>query len=242
MVSLEKNEDGVYRLKTPFSNLEIGVIAKSANRVDYTLESEAVRRSEKELIRGFTGIETKNIVGLNQLHGDGMFMLHEEPSRDTLVYGEADGFITRLTGTCLLIRTADCVPVFSYDRRKRVLGAVHSGWRGTRLSIARKLVSEMKNRWGSEYRDVYLFILPSIGPDSYTVGKDVADLFPYDIIEKNGMLYLNLWQNIERSVREEGVPADNIFSAEVCTLLSNIEFFSHRGGDAGRNLNFGFLT
>jgi YfiH family protein len=242
MVSIEKNGDGVYRIKTPFSGLAIGVVSKPANRVDYALKPEIIRRCEKELIRGFTGIETKNIVGLNQLHGDDIFILNEEPSRDTLIYGEADGFITRLAGTCLIIRTADCVPVFAYDPRKRVLGAVHSGWRGTKLAIARKLVREMKNRWGSEYRDVYLYILPSIGPESYTVGRDVADFFPDDIAEKNGKLYLDLWQNIERSVREEGVPADNIFRAGMCTLKSNDEFFSHRGGDTGRNLNFGFLT
>ncbi len=241
MVSLEKNDDGVYRLKTPFSGLEIGVIAKSANTVDYTLGSEIVRHHEKELIRKLTGIETKNIVGLNQLHGDDIYILNEEPSRDTLIYGDADGFLTRLVGTCPVIRTADCVPVFAYDPRKQVLGAVHSGWRGTRLSIARKLIREMKNLWGSEYRDVHLYILPSIGPESYIVGKDVADLFPDDIAEKKKIFYLNLWQNIERSVREEGIPAGNIFCAEICTLKSNHEFFSHRGGDTGRNLNFGFL-
>lgn len=242
MVSLSKNDDGVYRLQTPFPSLSIGVIAKSANTVDYALKSEAIRSREKELIRGITGIETKNIVGLNQLHGDDIFMLHEAPARDTLIYGEADGFLTRLACTCLIIRTADCVPVFAYDPHTGALGAVHSGWRGTRLSIARKLVREMKNRLGSDYRDVHLYILPSIGPESYTVGRDVADLFPEDITEKNGMLYLNLWQNIERSLREEGVPAGNIFRTDVCTLASNDDFFSHRGGDTGRNLNFGYIT
>jgi YfiH family protein len=242
MVSLVKNNDGVYRLQTPFSNLTIGVIAKSANAVDYAMDSEVIRGREKELIQGFTGIETKNILSLNQLHGDAIYVIHETPMHDTLVYGEADGFLTRLTAICLIIRTADCVPVFAYDPIKRILGAVHSGWRGTRLSITRKLVREMKHRWGSEYRDVHLYILPSIGPESYVVGRDVADLFPDDIIEKGGVLYLNLWQNIERSIREEGVPADNIFCADVCTLDSNDEFFSHRGGDTGRNLNFGFLT
>jgi hypothetical protein len=241
MVSLVKNDDGVYRLQTPFSNLSIGVIAKSANEVDYALESEVIRAREKELIRGCTGIETKNIVALNQLHEDTILIIHETPRHDALVYGEADGFLSRLTGTCLIIRTADCVPVFAYDPLKRVLGAVHSGWRGTRLAIARKLVREMKRRWGSEYRDVHLYILPSIGPESYVVGREVADLFPADVNEIKGKLYLNLWQNIERSVREEGIPADNIFCADVCTLKSNDEFFSHRGGDTGRNLNFGFL-
>ena len=241
MVSLVKNDDGVYRLRTPFKNLAIGVIAKSANPLDYTMESEDIRTHEINLIRKFTGIETKNILALNQLHEDTIFIINETPKHEKLIYGEADGFLTRLTGTCLIIRTADCVPVFAYDPTLRILGAVHSGWRGTHLAIARKLVREMRRRWRSDYRDMHVYILPSIGPKSYVVGRDVANLFPGDTAEKKGMLYLNLWQNIERSIREEGIPVDNIFCADICTLKSNDEFFSHRGGDTGRNLNFGFF-
>lgn len=241
MVSLVKNNDGVYRLRTPFSNLAIGVIAKSANTVDYTLEPEDIRAREKNLIQRFTGIETKKILVLNQLHEDAIFIIDETPTHEKLIYGEADGFLTRLTGTCLVIRTADCVPVFAYDPVLRILGAVHSGWRGTHCAIARKLVREMNRRRGSEYRNINIYILPSIGPESYMVGTDVADLFPGDIAGKKGKLYLNLWQSIEHSIREEGIPAGNIFCSGLCTVKSNDEFFSHRRGDTGRNLNFGFF-
>jgi YfiH family protein len=241
MVSLDKNIDGVYRIQSSFTDCAIGVIAKSCNILDYTMDPDRVREREKDLLNHATGIEKKNIIALDQMHGDTILIVREGPQTDRLIYGEADGLLTDHPGVCLLIRTADCVPVFAYDPSARVLGAAHSGWRGTRLAIARKLVREMRRLYGSAYDEILVHILPSIGAASYRVGADVADLFPDDITAKNGELYLDLWQNIERSLREEGVPAQNIFNARMCVLEMKDEFYSHRGGDAGRNLNFGFM-
>ncbi len=241
MTTFEKNSTGEYRLHTPFSSLAIGVVAKTANPVDYSASPDTVRAAEKRVLGKLTGLDTKNILALNQLHGDSIIAIHEMPREDILIFGEADGLMTALPGICLVIRTADCVPVFAYDRARHVIGAAHSGWRGTRLAIARNMVRQMKERYGSSPEDIHAYILPSIGPESYTVGRDVADLFPGDITEHNGLLRLSLWRNIERSLRDEGIPDVNIFNAGMCTLVMKDEFFSYRAGDAGRNLNFGFL-
>jgi polyphenol oxidase len=242
MISLEKDNNGVYRLRSPFAGLGIGVVAKSASTVNYSMEPDSVRRSELAMLGGFTGLPETDILSLNQLHGDEILDADAGERGAGPVYGDADGLITRRSGRCLVIRTADCVPVFAYDHVKKVLGAAHSGWRGTRLSIARKLVREMARRGSSSCRDIHVFILPSIGPRSYTVGRDVADLFPGDVTERDGALRLDLWRNIERTLAEEGIPAENIFNARRCTLEESGEFFSHRGGDSGRNLNFGYIN
>ena len=89
---------------------------------------------------------------------------------------------------------------------------------------------------------IYAYILPSIGPESYRVGTDVADFFPEDTIERRGEYYLDLWANIERQVTGEGLPRGNVHNVRVCTLAHRGEFYSYRGKDAGRNLNVGFLA
>ncbi|MBN2158210.1 MAG: laccase domain-containing protein [Spirochaetes bacterium] len=241
MVVFDKNDDEVYRIQSSFDDCMIGVIGKSCNTMDYAIDQNQVRELEKELLCHVTGIEKKKILTLDQLHGDNILIVNEVPQACGLIYGEADGLLTAHSGICLVIRTADCVPVFAYDPSARVMGAVHSGWRGTRLAIARKLVREMHRLYGSSYADIQVHILPSIGPSFYRVGGDVAELFPDDIAAREGGLYLDLWQNIERSLREEGIPQGNIFNGRMCVLEMNNEFFSHRGGDAGRNLNFGFM-
>jgi YfiH family protein len=201
-----------------------------------------VRSAEKAFLSRITGAPSRNILALDQRHGDTILIAERPPAEESLIYGEADGLLTAAPGICLVIRTADCVPVFVYDRERRVLGAVHSGWRGTRLAIAGKLVREMRRLHGSSPRDLSAYILPSIGPESYTVGEDVAGFFPGDITARSGALYLDLWQAVGRALTAEGMSAECIFNARLCTLACREEFFSHRGGDAGRNLNFAVMT
>ena len=44
---------------------------------------------------------------------------------------DVDAVVTDLKGYCLCVSTADCVPVLLYDKEKKVIAAVHAGWRGT---------------------------------------------------------------------------------------------------------------
>lgn len=45
-----------------------------------------------------------------------------------------DAFVTNLPGVAIGVRTADCIPVLLYDPEKRVVAAVHAGWKGTVLA------------------------------------------------------------------------------------------------------------
>ena len=42
-----------------------------------------------------------------------------------------DALVTNTPGICLCIQTADCVPILLFDPVKKVIAAVHAGWRGT---------------------------------------------------------------------------------------------------------------
>ena len=58
-----------------------------------------------------------------------------------------DAFVTNLPGVAIGVRTADCVPVLIYDSVKRVVAAVHAGWKGTVLHISHAAIEAM-NRSG----------------------------------------------------------------------------------------------
>ncbi len=218
-----------------------GTVAKEANTTDYSLDKESIRRAEKALLKSITGIGERNILMLNQVHGDTILQVDKAPDEDRRVLGEGDGMITDVPGICLVVRTADCVPVIAFDARRKVLGAVHSGWRGCRLAIARKLIDTMKDRYVSRPGDIRVFILPSIGPQSYTVNEDVAAFFPDAVSRSNGRIHLDLWKSISASLGDTGIPAENIFTSGICSLEHSARFFSHRNGDTGRNLNYAYI-
>lgn len=53
-----------------------------------------------------------------------------------------DAFVTNMPGVAIGVRTADCIPVLLYDPVKRVVAAVHAGWKGTVLHISQKAIHE----------------------------------------------------------------------------------------------------
>jgi len=221
--------------------ISVGTIGKKNTNVDYNSEFPNIRMQEKKLISHATGIIEQNIIFLNQVHGDTILVSDKTTEPDNLYFGDADAVITGTPGICLVIRTADCVPVFLYDPDKKILGAVHSGWKGCRLNISGKTVRKMQDEFNSTPENISAFILPSIGPDSYSIKDDVAQFFKNDTERKNGRIYLNMWKNIENSLIETGLPKNKIHISGICNHHNDDQFFSYRSGDTGRNLNFGLI-
>ncbi len=49
-----------------------------------------------------------------------------------------DALVTDIPGFCIAVSTADCVPVLVYAPDKKVVAAIHAGWRGTVKQIVAK--------------------------------------------------------------------------------------------------------
>ena len=62
---------------------------------------------------------------------------------------DGDGLVTGQPGMLVGVRTADCVPILLVDRVRRVVSAVHAGWRGTAAGIAGEAVLRMQEKFGT---------------------------------------------------------------------------------------------
>jgi len=226
---------------TPDPSFLLGTVGKSINTIDYSKDLDTIRNSEIELLARILAVKKNNIILLNQIHGD-TIVEFDSPVDGNRIFPDADGMITRAARLCLVIRTADCVPVLAFDAKQKFLGAVHSGWKGCSLKISQKLIRNMKSGFKSNNKDLHIYILPSIGPESYTVNMDVGSLFQNDIKISKDKIYLNLWNNIKKSLIEEGIPESNIHLSGICTFINNSDYFSYRRGDQGRNLNFAMIA
>ncbi len=113
------------------------------------------------------------LVALRQVHSDLIQNIKALPTEPL----KGDALVTAIPGFLLVVQTADCVPILLADTRKRVVAAVHSGWRGTLRRIAAKTVGRMRQEYGCQPSDILAVIGPSIGPCCYEVGREVAREF-----------------------------------------------------------------
>ena len=164
-----------------------------------------------------------------------------------------DAFVTNLPGVAIGVRTADCVPVLLYDPVERVVAAVHAGWKGTVLHISKGALEAMGQEFGSRPANLLAVIGPSIGPDSFQVGEEVADKFkeagfpmdeiwsfrgPGDGTPMSGGHHIDLWKANRWLLEQLGIPAEAIEVVGIDTYTTNALFSARREGvSCGRIIN-----
>lgn len=164
-----------------------------------------------------------------------------------------DAFLTNIPGVAIGVRTADCVPVLLFDPARRVIAAVHAGWKGTVLHISHKALEVMAVKFGTQAADIKAVIGPAIGPDSFQVGLEVAQKFkaagfPMDDIwtfreagdgsPMSGGHHIDLFKANRWLLEQAGVLPDNIQVFDIDTF-TDTDFYSARreGTQCGRNIN-----
>ena len=178
-----------------------------------------------------------------QTHTTNVRVVTDIPTLEELQ--EVDAVVTDLKGYCLCVSTADCVPVLLYDKERKVIAAVHAGWRGTVGRIVEKTIEMMKSHYGTEGEDVIACIGPSISLESFEVGDEVYAAFEeagFDmsrIAKKYAKWHLDLWEANRLQLLAHGVLPEHIEVAGICTYQHHEDFFSARrlGIKSGRILS-----
>jgi len=159
-------------------------------------------------------------------------------------YPGADGLVTTSSDILLTLKVADCVPVFLFDPRKKIIGLIHSGWKGTLENIAPNAIQMMQKN-GAETRDISCYLGPAIGKCCYEVDGEVARKFDDNAKVKidERKWKVGLHEQISLQLVEIGIPAKNIETSMMCTYESP-ECHSYRrdGENAGRMVAFLGLT
>ena len=85
------------------------------------------------------GLRLEDLALPRQVHSDNVLWMNEAGRPEA-----TDAVITDKPGLCVCVKTADYIPVLLYDTRKRVVAAVHAGWRGTVSRIVQKTIKQMQ--------------------------------------------------------------------------------------------------
>ncbi|MEJ5239934.1 MAG: peptidoglycan editing factor PgeF [Anaerolineales bacterium] len=180
-----------------------------------------------------------------QVHGTGVFRA-DAPRPADMPHPKADILLTDRPQVTLLMRFADCVPIFLVDRRHGAIALIHAGWKGTVEGAARVAVQAMQAHYGTRPQDVLAGIGPSIGPDHYEVGADVIEQVRKNfgreadrlLIPHNGSIHFDLWE--ANRLLLESVGVEQIEIAGLCTACDLEHWYSHRA-EKGRTGRFGAI-
>jgi len=170
--------------------------------------------------------EKDELVTLRQVHSDRV-LVAEKPG----CAGEGDAVMTDRPGLLLSIRTADCLPILIADLGKRVVAAVHAGWRGVVLGILPKTVQAMQDRFGSRIDDLRMVAGPGIGACCFEVGPEVAVQFRGFFPERSDLserANVDLFEATCRQLRQLGVEESQIVLSRLCTCSDGSKFHSYR--------------
>lgn len=187
-----------------------------------------------------------------QVHGNKVAVIDDA----SLEREDLDGYDALVTNlpVAIGVRTADCIPILLYDPVRRVVAAIHSGWKGTVQKIIFNAVSVMAARFGSSTSDMLAVVGPGIGFDNFQVGEEVPQFFkeagfPLDLVWRwegvpeagsmKGGHHIDLKSANIWLLENAGLRPSNIQCSNICTY-ADTRFFSARreGYDCGRNINF----
>jgi YfiH family protein len=226
----------------------------SLNLGNYTDDSYEKITRNRQLLAIELGIDLSRIFNAHQVHGVAVKVVDEaltglsEMEKKAALDGY-DALVTNLSGICVTVTTADCVPVLLYDPVKKAVAAIHSGWRSTLHNICQETIFTMHRNYGTRATDLVAVIGPCISKKVYEVGEDLYaefvskefDIDKFFLPKEQGKFFFDIRETVRAQLSEAGVSQMEVSS--YCTYSDENLFFSARrqGLASGRMLSGIFL-
>lgn len=207
----------------------------------YCGDSEENICKNREALCLTLGISNDRLIMPHQVHEtkvaqiDEPFMAQNAAERQEALEG-VDALMTNLSGICIGVSTADCIPVLLYDSERHAVCAIHAGWRGTVKRIVVKAIEAMTAAYGTQPRQLTAQIGPGIHLDSFEVGDEVYEAFKqagFDMpaISKQyptSKWHIDLPECNRLQLIAAGVEPQHINVAPICTFQQAEKYFSAR--------------
>ncbi len=230
---------GFFNRKNGFSK----GIYKSLNCGKGSFDNKKNIKKNIEYVKKKIISKNNNIALLFQIHSSKFYYIKKFPKKKLV----GDGLITNVKNLPLGILTADCAPIFILDIRKKMIAAIHAGWKGAYKNIVTKILKKLI-KLGSKKKDIVAVIGPCIGQLNYEVGKEFKDKFTNknkkNLIffkSKKRKIYFDLSKFIFNQLISFGISKIDVINKDTFDRKNN--FFSARRSlkrkepDYGRNIS-----
>ncbi len=208
--------------------------------------------NKKDILKNLTIVQKKikstpnKILLLSQIHSNKFCYIDKKSKPNTNKF-KGDALITNKSNTPIGVLTADCAPVLMFDHDKKIIAAIHVGWKGAYKDIVKKVLKFMIKK-GSSTDNIIAVIGPCISFRSYEVKQDFIDkfikkdektkIFFKKVRNKN---YFNLNKYIAYQLRSLNLKKIELINKDTFYIKNN--FFSARRSksnnenDYGRNIS-----
>lgn len=224
-------------------------------------DPDAVRENRRRFLQAL-GLSLTQLVSCSQVHGVHVEAVTEADcgrgatEKESVIAG-CDVLMTNVPGVVLSMNFADCTPLWFYDPVHRAIALSHGGWRGTAQNIGAITLQAMATAYGTDPKDVYVSIGPTIRSCSFEVGRDVLQAFQRVLSGEElaavvreagqGTYYFNLPVAHQWILRRAGILSHHLEDMHLCTYCHDDQFFSHRkasqaGKQTGRHMAILALT
>ena len=132
-----------YRIFEAYPEIEAFTTSKqslTSEKARFTGDEENTYQSNRDELSRHLGIETDRLIFPGQTHTATVCCINDIPETEI---SETDALVSNRKGLCLCVQTADCVPVLLFDPVKKVVAAVHAGWRGTVSKIVANTIKKI---------------------------------------------------------------------------------------------------
>jgi len=235
-------------IKHCFFNRKGGIskgIYKSLNCGKGSLDKKiCVNTNLNIAIKKFSKTSNKLIL-LNQIHSNKYFFIKDYKLKKNRLIGDA--LITNKRKIILGVLTADCVPILIFDKKLKMISAIHAGWKGAYKGIINAVVKYFIKK-GSESKNLIAAIGPCISQKNYEVQDDFKSKFFKQsrgnkiFFKKIGnKTYFSLNKYVNYQLKSLGVKKIDIVDQDTYNPKNN--FFSARRSihnkenDYGRNIS-----
>ncbi len=116
----------------------------------------------------------ESLITLNQQHTNRVIHFDNIKSVENKLTGDA--MVSEVKNIGIGILTADCVPIFFYDYKKKIIGCAHAGWKGALRGIIKNTVNKF-NELNSNNDDLIAVVGPCISKKNYEVKQDFFEKF-----------------------------------------------------------------
>ena len=190
--------------------------------------------------------KSKKIVLLNQIHSNKFYYIGKNSKLNNTKFN-GDALVTDKRNLPIAVLTADCAPILIHDKNKKMIAAIHAGWKGAYKDIVQKVVKFMIKK-GCSPKNLTAVIGPCISSNNYEVKENFRKNFIRK--DKKNILffkrtknknYFNLNKYIHFQLESLNIQKIDVINKDTFNAKNN--FFSARRSisrnenDYGRNIS-----